>query len=123
MISVERLRSFDSGSRTPRNTTGRKERHMIIKIIRNDRGTPIGKLADAELYFTDGPLIGLKLIGFTIWARRSGEGRNVIFPARQVTVNGERHSFALLRPSLDGTIDGIRDLILSAYTDDEGAQA
>jgi hypothetical protein len=30
---------------------------------------------------TDGPLDGLKLIGFSIWERRGG-GRNVTFPAR-----------------------------------------
>ena len=64
--------------------------------------TPPGKLADAELHFADGcPLDGLKLIGFSVWERRSGGGRNVTFPARQYAVNGERRSFALLRPILD----------------------
>ena len=72
---------------------------MTIKITPNDRGNPPGKLADAELHFTDGPLEGLKLIGFGIWERRGGgPGRNVTFPARQYSVNGERRSFALLRP-------------------------
>ena len=37
---------------------------MTIKITPNDKGNPPGKLADAELHFTDGPLEGLKLIGF-----------------------------------------------------------
>ena len=36
---------------------------MLVKIIPNDKGNPPGKLADAELHFTDGPLAGLKLIG------------------------------------------------------------
>jgi hypothetical protein len=45
---------------------------MTIKIIPNDVGNPPGKLADAELHFTDGPLKGLKLIGFGVWERRSG---------------------------------------------------
>ena len=72
---------------------------MTIKITPNDKGNPPGKLADAELHFTDGPLEGLKLIGFGIWERRGGgPGRNVTFPARQYSVNGERRSFALLRP-------------------------
>lgn len=70
---------------------------MIIKLIPNDRSNPPGKLADAEIHFTSGPLEGLKLIGFGIWERRSG-GRTVTFPARQYSVNGERRSFALLRP-------------------------
>lgn len=42
---------------------------------------------------------GLKLIGFGIWERRGGAGRNVTFPARKYAVNGERRSFALLRPA------------------------
>ena len=43
---------------------------MTIKITPNDKGNPPGKLADAELHFTEGPLEGLKLIGFAIWERR-----------------------------------------------------
>ena len=48
---------------------------MTIKITPNDKGNPPGKLADAELHFEDGPLAGLKLIGFGIWERRGGNGR------------------------------------------------
>ena len=74
---------------------------MVVKITPNDKGNPPGKLADAELHFTDGELDGMKLIGFAIWERRSGGGRNVTFPARQYVVNGDRRSFALLRPIVD----------------------
>ena len=88
---------------------------LTVKITPNDRNNPPGKLADAELHFTDGPLVGLKLIGFGIWERRTG-GRNVTFPARQYSVNGERRSFALLRPIVDATAqDRIRNLILDAF--------
>ncbi|HET9263934.1 MAG TPA: hypothetical protein VFO14_12855 [Vicinamibacterales bacterium] len=97
---------------------------MTIKIIRNDKGNPPGKLADAELHFTSGPLEGLKLIGFAVWERRTGNGRNVTFPARQYSVNGERRSFALLRPVADATSqDRIRDLVLQAYADHEAEAA
>ena len=90
---------------------------MTIKVVPNDKGNPPGKLADAELHFTSGPLEGLKLIGFAIWERKSGNGRNVTFPARQYAVNGERRSFALLRPVTDTTSqERIRDLILEAYS-------
>src|SRR5215510_14348466 len=93
---------------------------MTVKITMNDKGNPPGKLADVELHFTDGPLSGLKLIGFTVWERRSGKVRNVTFPARQFSVNGERRSFALLRPVVDITAhDKLRDLILEAYQDYE----
>ena len=62
------------------------------------------------------PLAGLKLIGFSIWERRAGSGRNVTFPARQYAVNGERRSFALLRPIVDTTAqERIRERILDAY--------
>lgn len=74
---------------------------VAIKFTPNDRGNPPGKLAEAEIHFTDGALAGLKLVGFAIWERRSGAGRNVTFPARQYSINGERRSFALLRPIVD----------------------
>ena len=89
---------------------------MTVKIQANDKGNPVGKLADAELHFTAGPLEGLKLIGFGIWERRGGSGRNVTFPARQYSVNGERRSFALLRPIVDTAAqERIRELVLEAY--------
>jgi hypothetical protein len=93
---------------------------MTIKIQLNDKGNPPGKLADAELHFTSGPLEGLRLIGFAIWERRTGNGRNVTFPARAYSVNGERRSFALLRPI--GDLDAqerLRELILAAYAEHE----
>jgi len=93
---------------------------ITVKITPNDRGNPPGKLADAELHFTDGELEGLKLIGFSIWERRGGNGRNVTFPARQYAVNGERRSFALLRPIVDtGAQNRVRELVLEAYAEYE----
>jgi hypothetical protein len=93
---------------------------MNIKITPNEKGNPPGKLADAELHFEDGPLAGLKLIGFGIWERKSGNGRNVTFPARQYSVNGERRSFALLRPIADTTAQNvIREMILEAFAEYE----
>ena len=94
--------------------------NMTVKIRPNDKGNPVGRLADAELHFTGGPLEGLKLIGFGIWERRGGSGRNVTFPARQYSVNGEKRSFTLLRPIADPAAqERIRDLILQAYADYE----
>lgn len=93
---------------------------MTVKIMPNEKGNPPGKLADAELHFTEGVLEGLKLIGFAVWERRTGTGRNVTFPARQFSVNGERRSFALLRPISDVTSqDRIREMILQAHTEYE----
>jgi hypothetical protein len=93
---------------------------MTVKITPNDKGNPPGKLADAELHFTEGPLEGLKLIGFSVWERRGGNGRNVTFPARSYSVNGERRSFALLRPIVDSTAQNkLRDLVLEAFQEYE----
>src|SRR5262245_31469494 len=96
---------------------------MTVKFVPNDRGTPPGKLADAELLFSGGPLDGLKLIGFAVWERKNG-GRNVTFPARQYSLNGERRSYAILRPITDATgQDRLRDLILEAYKEHEDQTA
>ena len=88
---------------------------MTIKFLPNDKGSPAGKLADAELHFSGGPLDGLKLMGFAIWERKGG-GQNVTFPARQYSLNGERRTFTLLRSIQDQKAqDHLRDLILDAY--------
>ena len=93
---------------------------VIVKITPNDKNNPPGKLADAEIHFTEGVLDGLKLVGFGVWERRSGGGRNVTFPARQYSVNGERRSFALLRQIADVTAqDRVREMVLAAYAEFE----
>ena len=94
---------------------------MIVKILKNERTALPGKLAEAELHFTEGVLEGLKLVGFTVWERKSGSGRNVTFPARQYSVNGDRRTFALLRPTAgDSTSqEGLREMILQAYAEFE----
>ena len=96
--------------------------HRIVFVPDNARGAA-GKLADAEIHFDEGLFAGLKLVGFAIWERKTG-ARTVTFPARQYSVNGERRSFALLRPSGDAfaetrpasNADGaLRDALLAAY--------
>jgi len=97
---------------------------MVVKIVPNDKGNPPSKLADAELHFTEGELEGLKLVGFAVWERRSGSGRNVTFPSRQYTVGGDRRSFALLRPVADASSqERVRDLVLQAYAEYEETSA
>jgi hypothetical protein len=97
---------------------------MVVKILPTDKGSPTGKLADAEVHFTEGAMEGMKLLGFAVWERRQGPGRNVTFPARTYSVNGERRSFALLRPATDkNSQNKIRDLVLQAYADFESQAA
>lgn len=97
---------------------------MVVKILPNEKGSPNGKLADAEVHFTDGVMEGLKLLGFAVWERRQGPGRNVTFPARTYSVNGERRSFALLRPAAEGNPQSkVRELVLQAYAEFEAQAA
>jgi hypothetical protein len=98
---------------------------MVIRILPSDSSTPVGKIADAEVLFDEGVFDGLKLVGFSIWEPRAAGGRrNVTFPARTFSVNGERRSFALLRPMSDtSSQDHVRDAILHAYSEFESRAA
>ena len=71
--------------------------NITIKILETNGHSAPGKLADAEIHFTGGELDGLKLVGFAVWQQRNGKGRNVGFPSRQFTTQGERRTFSLLR--------------------------
>ena len=96
---------------------------MTVKFVLNDKGNPAGKLADAELHFSGGPLNGLRLVGFGVWERKTG-GRNVTFPARSYSMNGERRSYSLLRPILEQSAqNALRDLILESFKEHESALA
>lgn len=91
---------------------------MVVKFMPNEKGTPFGKLADAEVHFTEGLLQGMKLMGFIVWERKGGGGRIVTFPSRTYSVNGERRSYSLLRATHElSAQDGIRDLVLRAYSE------
>ncbi len=99
---------------------------MDIVIVPNEKGLPVGKLADAEIHFTDGPLAGLKLAGFAIWESQwPGKGRHqwlrVTVPAREYDGrDGERRRWDLVRP-IDGdpaALEPLREAILEAYTAD-----
>ena len=96
--------------------------NIKIVIVAGDRA-PAGKLADVEVHFSDGAFAGLKLSGFAVWSRRDGTGRNVTFPSRTYSVNGERRSFALLRPVNGQHSPELRDLILQAYAEHETSVA
>ena len=91
---------------------------VAINVLPADPGAPAGKLADVELHFTAGALEGLKLLGFTVWEGRNGKGPSVSLPSRHYEVNGERRSFALLRPSGDTPAQNtLRDTLLAVFAD------
>jgi hypothetical protein len=102
----------------------RLEMNMVVKILPNQKSSPTGKLADAEVHFTDGTLQGLRLLGFAVWEKRNGTGRSVSFPSRAYSVNGERRNFSLLRPISDlKSQERIRDEVLHAYAEFEAQSA
>lgn len=94
-----------------------------IRIMPTTTGNPPGRVAEVEIHFTadSGSFTGLKLAGFAIWERRHDSRYQVTFPARQYAVNGERRSFALLRPSdppNNGTgQERMKEDILDAWTE------
>ena len=99
---------------------------MVIKIMPNDKSAPAGKLADVEVHFTEGALNGLRLLGFSVWEpRKNGDTRSVTFPSRTYSVNGERRSFALLRPIATDTSsqNALRERVLQAYAEFEAQAA
>ena len=96
---------------------------MTIKIVSNEKGNPPGKLADAELHFTDGPLEGLKLIGFSRLGAQDRRRAERHVPGAHLL--GQRRA-ALVRAAaagVDSTAQNrIRDLILEAYAEHAGGR-
>ena len=99
---------------------------MVVKITPNDKGNPPGKLADAELHFTDGALQGLKLIGFAVWERAQRRRPQRHVPRAQLhrsTATGAP-SRCCDRPAGDSQAqDRVRELILQAYAEHEAQVA
>ena len=94
---------------------------MIVKFSPNDKGNPPGKLAEAEVHFAEGEsqrneAHRIRHLGA---AQRRGPERD-LSRRGNTRVNGERRSFALLRPVADAASqERFRDLILAAYAEYE----
>ena len=102
---------------------------LAVEITLNRQGNPPGKLADAVLFWTDGPLAGLCILGLGVWERREKPSEiNVTMPARQFMSKGEKRSFSLVRIDHDldesteskhdyyAPLDSLRRRIVHAYT-------
>lgn len=88
---------------------------MTVKVIEKPaEASPVSKRADVELHFDDGPLAGLKLVGFAIWEHEGG--RKATMPARRYSVDGQRRSYPLLRPIAEPTVQkALERRLLDAY--------
>jgi hypothetical protein len=92
------------------------EDRMRVQFVSRDNA-PERLVCEAELVFDeDGPLAGLKLVGFSLWRDAGGE-LYVTFPSRAFGAGSERRYFDYLR-SVDGTAGETRKLkawILEEY--------
>lgn len=92
---------------------------IVIRVILCRQGG--GKLADAEVLFKDGPLDGLRLVGFSIWGKRKTEKvePTVTFPKRSYQTRGkEKRDYMMLRPQVGRGPEAtctITNMILEAY--------
>jgi hypothetical protein len=74
-------------------------------------------ICEAEIAFDEeGPLQGMKLVGFSVWRGQEGE-IFVTFPARSFGVGGERRFFDLFRAIEAGSDEPrrVKDWILDEY--------
>jgi hypothetical protein len=73
-------------------------------------------VCEAELHFDEGPLAGMRLVGFSLW--RSAEGDiYVTFPSRAFGTATDRKYFDYLR-AVDGSAEAVKhvkDWILEEY--------
>ena len=81
---------------------------MRVQFVARENG-PERLVCEAEILFGDeGPLAGLKLVGFSLWKGADGEVY-VTFPSRAFGAGSERKYFDYLR-SEDGTLDTVKRL-------------
>ena len=74
---------------------------MRVQFVQKENG-PERLVCEAELWFEEeGPLTGMKLVGFSLWKSPEGEVY-VTFPSRAFGAGAERRFFDYLR-SVEGT--------------------
>ncbi len=80
---------------------------MRVQFVEKGNG-PERLVCEAEMVFDeDGPLAGMKLVGFSVWRSPSGE-LFVTFPARAFGAGSDRKFFDYLRPVEGPSADLVR---------------
>jgi hypothetical protein len=100
---------------------------MRVQFVENENG-PERLVREAEIHFGDapemGPLMRMKLVGFSLW--RSPEGEvYVTFPSRAFGTGSDRRYFDFLRgaePGIEPT-KRLKRWIIDEYYRQEGAGA
>ena len=81
---------------------------MRVQFVARENG-PERLVCEAEIVFGEnGPLAGLKLVGFSLWRGPDGEVY-VTFPSRAFGAGNDRKYFDYLR-SVDGTLETVKRL-------------
>ena len=92
-----------------------KSKSARVEFIPRQNG-PERLVTEAEIHFEDGPLAGMRLVGFSIWRSTEGE-LYVTFPSRAFGAGTERKYFDYLR-AVDGsaeTVKAVKAWILEEY--------
>ncbi len=88
---------------------------MKVQFSEREQG-PERLVCEAEIHFDEGPLSGMRLVGFSLW--RSPEGEvYVTFPSRAFGAGAERRFFDFLR-SVDAEaapVKALKAAIVAAY--------
>ena len=88
---------------------------MRVQFVARDNG-PERLACEAELVFEDGPLAGLKLVGFSLWNSLEGD-TFVTFPSRAFGAASDRRYFDFLRAEDGGLgpVKALKGMILEQY--------
>lgn len=105
LAAAARETSGREGSRSPapalspsdrEDVLSSSEAEMRVQFVQRDNG-PQRLVCEAEIVFDEaGPLLGMKLVGFSLWKSPEGEV-SVTFPARAFGAGSERRFFDYLR--------------------------
>ena len=94
---------------------------MRVQFVERENG-PEKLVCEAEILFDEGPLAGMRLVGFSLWRGADGEVY-VTFPSRAFGAGSDRRFFDYLR-SVDGTAaepKRVKGWILEAFRESRAA--
>jgi hypothetical protein len=91
------------------------EEFMRVQFVEKANG-PERLVCDAEVLFDEGPLGGMKLVGFAVWRGAEGD-LYVTFPSRAFGTATDRKFFDYLRAIEPGAAGSrrVKDWILEEY--------
>lgn len=88
---------------------------MRLEFVTRDSG-PTRLVCEAEIVFDDGPLEGMKLVGFCLW-RGADDDMYVTFPSRAFGQGSDQRRFYDFLRSVNGAAGAkqVKDWILEEY--------